>query len=427
MMRTDPERISLRCGAGKVCITPPSVLLPRLYGLMNQRFGGVLDDIFVRVIALESRGKRMLLADFDLDKAPYPAEWMKELSERWNVPEEYILYTAIHTHTAPLTDPRPLDGPNAKARKTPDQQAATDEYECLVHDALFQAAEKAFDSMKPVRFGCSTAESYINVNRNVDYADGCFPGYNSTGDVDRKLTAAMFADEKGVPVAYMLNYAVHNAVMHRNTAADGMLGVSADLGGNICKKLEEENPGAVAVWTSGAAGDVNPVLMNEVCYPDPVSGKKVTAYISGDQILPLRILLGYHLEDVKKAISTIVPGQENPVLGGTVRWVYTPGKNGTEYAVRIHGLRIGPLVLCGFSGELYTSFGRLVQRLSPFPATAVINHDATFLSNAGYILDDDGLARGALGSRHSCLQPGYLAEAFQRELQTLFSELEDVE
>ena len=43
---------SLFCGAAKNIITPSSDLLPDLRGLMDRHFGGVLDDLYVRVIAL---------------------------------------------------------------------------------------------------------------------------------------------------------------------------------------------------------------------------------------------------------------------------------------------------------------------------------------------------------------------------------------
>jgi hypothetical protein len=42
----------LFCGAARECITPPGELLPDLRGLMDRPFGGVLDDLFVRVLAL---------------------------------------------------------------------------------------------------------------------------------------------------------------------------------------------------------------------------------------------------------------------------------------------------------------------------------------------------------------------------------------
>ena len=44
----------LYCGAAREIITPPKNLLKNLRGLMDSRFGGIVDDLYVRAVALES-------------------------------------------------------------------------------------------------------------------------------------------------------------------------------------------------------------------------------------------------------------------------------------------------------------------------------------------------------------------------------------
>lgn len=74
---------------------------------------------FCGFVALESNGRRTLIVVYDLDKAPYPAEWLPWLAEQTGVEENYIFYTAIHTHTAPLTGYRPLRGRTSLSRSHP--------------------------------------------------------------------------------------------------------------------------------------------------------------------------------------------------------------------------------------------------------------------------------------------------------------------
>lgn len=434
----------LFCGASRKRITPPEDLLPNLYGLRNQSFGGVLDDLFVRVLALKDGGNALLFVSFDLDKAPYPSRWIEALSKRLNIPEEHIVYCAIHTHTAPVTDERPYEGPNRRYLKSPEQREAVGRYEDFLFDALMEAAGEAAASMRPAKFGYACADSYVNVNRNVNYTarDGgidCEVGYNGSGDVDRTLFLARFEGEDGLPIAFFMNYAVHNCVLHQNTIFDGKLAVSSDLGGNVSQKLEEKNPGAVALWTSGAAGDVNPVLMNEMCYPSVEDGSYVAEQLAGDQTLFLRVMVSRHYADVAAALKKITCDQSSAELTALVKWVETPGRKfpeegfaipegeneNPEYRIRLQGLRIGDLAICGVSGELYTSFARKIQALSPFARTLIINHDACQMANSQYILDDDAIERNALGYNHSFIRPGFVAGALEKAVTELFAELRE--
>ncbi len=195
---------------------------------------------------------------------------------------------------------------------------------------LMDAAQEAISSMRPAKFGYACTDSYVNTSRNVDYAakDGgfeCRTGNNGAGDVDRTLFLAKFEGEDGAPIAFFMNYAVHNCIMHSNTIFDGKLAISSDLGGNISQKLEEQNPGAVALWTSGAAGDVNPVLMNEVYYPNADDGTFVCELLGGDQTLFLRVMTGRHYMDVMTALKQIRCDQNSPELSGCIKWVYYTG------------------------------------------------------------------------------------------------------
>ena len=72
----------LLCGAAREVITPPAEMIDHLSGLMNSSFGGVVDDLYVRVIALEYAGKKMLLVSFDLDKAACPKENLEALEKQ---------------------------------------------------------------------------------------------------------------------------------------------------------------------------------------------------------------------------------------------------------------------------------------------------------------------------------------------------------
>lgn len=415
------------CGAAKRSITPPAHLLPDLHGLGGITFSGVLDELFVRVMVLDDGARRLLFVVFDLDKVPYPEKYLPMLAELADVSEDHITLTAIHTHTAPVTGWRPTEGPNFVANKPENVQKATHEYEEFLEQAVRACVTAALAAMVPVRTGWVRGESWVNINRLQDYRvrreDGCAEirvglGQDPAAPVDRGMLVWKAEDMQGNLVACLTDYAVHNCVMIGNRCGkDGGTLLSSDLGGNVSRMLEEHHPGCVALWVSGAAGDVNPVLSNEIFYPDPATGAQTAYRLPAGESAPvmmLHVLAARHYADVLRALERIVCTADAAEIGGGVRWLETPGKGGEPYRIRLHLTRMGELRLWGVSGELYSSLGTALTDSLP-GSHFIINHDASLLANSGYIYDDETLRRdrdGVLpGRRSSVMLPGLVKDA----------------
>lgn len=416
------------CGAAKKKITPGPELLANLNGLGNVVFSEVLDDIFVRVLLLGDETEKILFVVFDLDKAPYPERYLPMLSGLTGIPEANISLVSIHTHTAPITGWRPTEGPNFILRKPEHVQQATREYEAFLEAAVREAVSDAMAALQPVRIGWSRGESFVNINRVQDYfvrmEDGRIEtriglGQNPSVSVDRSLFVLKVEDLDGKMVACLTNYAVHNCVMIANRCGkDGGTLLSSDLGGNVSRMIEENYPGCVALWTSGAAGDVNPVMSNEIFYPDPKTGAQ-TAYRlpAGEQAprMMLHVLAARHYADVLRVLEQISCGEEDMDVGGMVEWAEMPGKGEEAYQIRVHLMRIGDLGLWGVSGELYSSIGKAVTQALPDGIHCIVNHDASLIANTGYIYDDETLERDREevlpGRRNNEILPGYAREA----------------
>lgn len=433
----------LLCGAAKRCITPPETLLPRLYGLMGRKFCTVLDDICLRVIAVSDGENKALLVGFDLDKAPRPEKNLRALSETTGIPEENILYFGIHTHTAPLCGPRPA----FEAPKDDDTAAATAEYEAIVREKLLDAAKEAVASLRPARIGSGRGESYLNVNRNQHYLvraedgkeyDLMGLGADPLGEVDHSVFVLKMESLAGEPIALFVNYAMHNVVMICNEPnGDGLVGVSADVGGGVSRCLEEQY-GGVAVWSSGAAGDVNPIMMNQYYYPDPVTGVQREEKIHDAQAAQamLKLMVGRHVADIKGVLRTLRCEAETAAVGGAVAWSETETeRDNPPWKIRLQALRIGDLGFMGIGGELYTSLGRAVREASPMADTVVINHNVSLLHDCGYILDDEalrharvkapGLERAAFvpGGRNAVNLPGTVRASLEKHTREMFGAL----
>lgn len=438
-MKEKDEKGGLWCGADRENITPPEELLGNLRGLMDTQFGGIVDELYVRAVALKSGGKQMLLISFDLDKAPHPEENLRLLEAETGVEQDCILLISIHTHSAPVTGYRPYEGPNYIARKPKEVQEATREYEKLLQRKMLEAAKKALGEMMPATCGYGYGESFVNVSRIGFYevADSqgntwmqLGTGTNFKREADRTLFVMRFVTYEGKPIAFFINYPVHNTVMIRNGCGKGgKVGISADLGGNVSKYMEEWQEGCVAIWSSGAAGDLNPVMSNQV-YRENLKTGEPEEYYETEGAIPLsmlKTLTAHHLADVQKTARKIQNLEQPVALSGRIKWVTVPGEDeeGVQvpYKVRVHSLSIGPVDLVGLNGELYSGLGRRIRERLMEKGTSgerklvFINHDASLLYNTGYIYGDDIFALGSsypgeiVGMNHTWMRPGYIEKA----------------
>lgn len=404
----------LFCGAAKADITPGEEEVSGLFGLMGVHYGGIIDRLALRVIAIENAGAKALIVSFDLDKAPEPATWLPELAAHTKVPEENILYFGTHTHTAPTTTRRPRE----RNKPSDEDLANMYRYEEAVKEKLFACADEAIAVMKPARMGCAYGQSFVNVNRNANFTfedenGNRYPFINEAMNwgawVDRTLLAVRFEDMDGNPIAFFINYPLHCCLMFMNRYDnEGHVGLSGDIAGNTSRHIEERFPGAVAVWSSGAAGDIDPVLFNTFIYPDPVDGHVVREQIPDWRIseMQLRMIVGWHVKDICDTFRTITCEDTDVPISSMLAWSETPSVTDAPYRIRVQALKLGRVLLLGIGGELYSSFGKMLRDESPAEFTAVINHNASLIDDAGYILDDDAIARAAQDAPTGHFIPG---------------------
>ncbi|MDE7287147.1 MAG: hypothetical protein K2N55_09960, partial [Lachnospiraceae bacterium] len=396
----------LYCGAGRAEITPPKEMAPLLPGLGPQKITGILDPLFVRIILIQSGQDKAMLVSVDLDKAPNQEEFLEALSEKTCVPKEAILYFGIHTHTAPVMGYRPFE-PLDVEKLPEEEQKAFYEYTDLIKKGLLKAAKEAAAGLKPAKIGCGHGESFINVNRICSYeAENeqgdkkklIETGYNGAGPVSRDVFVMRIESLSGEPIAFFVNYACHNVVMFLHDAGDGGIHISHDMGGAVSLNLEKRYPGAVAVWSSGAAGDLNPIMSTQNYFPHISSGRAdLTPFKDFSMSVELRDrLAGRHLLDILEANKKIVCDVQNGEIYSALAFISVPeGEQRDEDVwshsrIRLHLVNIGEIAFIGVNGELFCSLGEIIKQSSPKKDTVVINHDCSLmLDNPGYVLDDD--------------------------------------
>jgi hypothetical protein len=401
----------LRAGAARVDITPAAdAALPMAgYGGRTQGFKGIHDRIYVRAIVLDDGATQAAIVAWESLFVP-DAVWTttsKRIADEAGIRAEHVLLSAVHDHGAPTLAP---------AEPTP-QQAA---YRTSVENAAVEAVRRARAQLQPARFGIGTSTAYVNVNRReFSEGRGLWLGYDDEGPSDKTVTVLRFDDLTGRPIAFWINYPVHAVVMGpENYQITGDIAGAtsrfveqhylgndrprSDMGMRLRLRPEEKGAGegAIALWTSGAAGDQNPV--------STTNGEDFTL-VDG---------LGKILGEAAVRAAAGIKATADVSLRGASRTVTCPGRRvepgptpRAEYKfndadpvnIRLSLLMINDLALAGVSGEVFTLIARRLQKESPARPTVMVTHTN---GSSGYIPNDAGFEPVSYEVTASRLKPG---------------------
>ena len=369
--------IGLKAGTGKAKIDPAPDLFPLFNGAGDAPMLAIHDSLYARALVVDGGGRRAIVIVADLIILPDATyeRLVDKISETYGVQRSYIWLTATHCHTVPWTMDKG--------------------YEETVTAGIMAAVHEASGSLEPVRVGRGDGEAFININRDEGVGSRFILGQDPEGPSDKTVRVAAFYRKDGSPLAILANYAVHPVSLHSSNTASGRNGgmVSADIPGVTNAFVDDHYGGKVMTfWTSGAAGDQNPILMSY--YSEPDSQGHVSASdmnVAGFMVTQrLGESLGREIIRITDRITpqnVIVPMRADQVL------IQCPSKANpaTSLPLRLSYLGIGPIDLLGVSGEVTTRIdqhmrSRLGQR-SPLVLTLTNGYD-------GYLPDDASYRRG---------------------------------
>ena len=370
-----PARTNLRAGASKVDITPaPDAALP-MSGYANRTAGfkSIHDDLNVRAIVVDDGATQAALIGCEVIGIS-AALWEKiaeRLTQETRIPRDHIMLASVHTHAAPAlgTYNEPVEGDAIQKRA---------EYVQKLEDAVVTAVRQAQASLQPARIGFGTGKANVSANRRARDGDGGWMlGNNPDGVSDKTVAVIKLETLSGEPLAIFANYAVHGTVL-----GPANLQISADLPGATSRVVEKRYGGrVVAPWTSGAAGDQDPI------YRVGTDFRNVAA---------LGQLLGEEVIRVADSITTStrarIRGMQKVVTCPGKRTIQSPGPN-REYKIedadpvpiRLSLLVINDIAIAGVSGEVLTNISLRLKKESPFNRTIMVTHCN---GSSGYLPDD---------------------------------------
>jgi len=421
------QRGPLQVGAARVDITPaPDAALPMGgYADRASGFQRIHDHIYARAIVISNGNQQMAL--LALEVVGLPTHVWEEVSARvakeLGIPSDNVIFAAVHDHSAPTLaggygTPSP-GAPSNSGYRPPSE--ATIAYTAKVENDMVEAVRRAKANLQPAQFGFGTHKADVNINRREFYPEKgwWWLGQNPDGPSDKTVAVLKFADLSGKPIAFFINYPVHCAIMGpENLAITGELAgatsryVEQYYQGKIPTEVDEgweerlprgevvSGEGPVAVWTSGAAGDQNPVSM--------VRGEDFTM-VDG-----LGRLLG---EESVRAANTITVMSSQASIVSSQRVITCPGRRlapgskrpSTEYTwvdsdpvnIRLSLLRLNDVALAGVSGEVFTEIYQHLKR--ELPGTIMVTHAN---GSSGYIPSDDSFDPPSYEVTTSHLKPG---------------------
>jgi neutral ceramidase len=382
------EAGALRAGAAKVDITPADPT--GLANLWGHRFTGVRDKIYARAIVLDNGETSAAIVTVETVEITDGAPIVAHISQETGIPAANIIVAATHDHNAPIVALQNADGTQ---KSGPDGVA----FVAKVDSDVVTAVKQAKANMQAARMGVARGFADINVNRDESTPNGYIMGWNPKGLSDKTVWVLKIETTTGKPIAFLINYAVHAAIIGvENTLLTG------ELPGATSRYVEQHyDDKIVALWTSSAAGDQNPIVMSAAVIKSSQkqAGDSQTNLDNFEAVDVLGRILG---EEVVRVADSMKADSSQPRIWGAEKVVTCPGQKILDRRLgepmrevksvdagpvnfRLGVLMIDKVAITWVSAEVVTKTYQEVRKQSPFADTLMIT-----LANGriGYLPDD---------------------------------------
>lgn len=428
--------MALKVGAGKVCINPTPDLYPIPSSFADWGIDPLLqecpyDDMFVRTIAIDNGREISVLMSWETMGYPGPPTLLEDLSREFGIPKTNFMICGTHNHSCAK------DYHIGAHNGSPAEVAFHEKYWVIEMAAARESLRHALDTMRPAKYGYGTAESYMNVNRDLQTPRGYWvEGKNFAGYSDRTLATIKFVDLEGKLIAAFCNYPMHNTCIHMMKDFDGKSKTSGNVSGIACRYAEEHyGNDAVIAWSSGAAGNQNPVMSHNLQYEYSDGYSTSVRIPDGVGFMLMEYCGRTHGADMVRGIDEISAFSENMPIrhvfkdiliptqkradgvtgratirqgGNTIRdWDEIPYGQLPEmpyfpemiddpehpFNLQMQLHTFGDIAIVCVNAEIYCEIGRDMKEASPFRKTIVVTHTDRNENRAGYIMDKSAALR----------------------------------
>jgi neutral ceramidase len=416
-----------KVGLARVKITPEQPIHLAGYASRTHPFEKVTADLNAKALALEDRqGHVGVIVTTDLIglTAAVANPVCERIAAKTGLKRDQILINSSHIHTGPsLTMERVPDGASEGDRQR------TLAYTRHLQDQLVELVVKALEKREPANLAWGTGVVDFPMNRREFTPRGVILGVNARGPADRSVPVLRIDGADGKLRAVLMGAGTHNT-----TLTDTCYEVCGDYSGFAQALLEEQNPGASALFMLGCAGDSNPyprgtmeqarahgaVLAKEVSRVlagkmQPIGGPLTTAF--GMVELPLQAPPARAELEKQRTGKSLQAFSANQMLAMLDRGEKLPTHYTCPVAVWQFG---GDLTLVGLSGEVVVDYIALLEKaLGPIRLWPVAYCNDVF----GYLPSARVLNEGGYETRGLYEGTGMFAPAAQDLLVAKIREL----
>jgi hypothetical protein len=414
---------SIRAGYAKVDITPREPIAMGGYDLRGAPSDGVHghDKLYARCLALDDGTQKILFVEADVIVIRGTDEFRKAISGATGVPAANILLGDAHNHAAP--------SPKANGDRNWDRDFG---------DAVVKAARNAVDNLQPAKIGAGSGHSRIAMNRRQvrpqdsdseitfdendksqsfgqyktstpvpihEFGGVMRLGANPAGPIDDAVQVLRIDSEQGRPIAVMIHYPCHGTSLGGRNSK-----ISGEWMGRMQEHVEQQIPGAGAIYLQGAAGDINPRVVGGLDgYKDDIE----TTWALGDEIG--REVVRVHRAIAPEPVSSRIELASADVrLPRAYRELFDDFRK-TEVVAPTTAVRVGGLMWVTFPGEMFHAIGERVKASCPAPNSYLMGYTNGYI---GYFPERQAFAEGGYEPATSHLDPA--AESiYMRQLADL--------
>lgn len=418
-----------KAGVATIRITPEIPVPMAGYASRSKPYEKVEQDIYAKALALEDgNGQRAVLVTTDLiglaRRISDPI--CVAIQEKTKLARNQILLSSSHTHSAPVLSS--VEDRNDYSLSAEDLRNIRT-YTRALQDKIVQVAVDALSRLEPARLSWTSGIAHFAMNRREFTPRGVILGVNPRGPVDRGVPALRVDSTDGKLRAILFGYACHNTTLTQTNYH-----LCGDYAGFAQAYIQEQHPGAQAMFMIGCGGDANPhprglmthardhgkTLGQEVCRVlneslRPVRGPLRCAF--GEAALPLQSYSPAELQRMTTNGPSWQTGNAKAMLAKLERGE----KLTTDYPAPVAVWQFGDdLTLVGLSGEVVVDYvGLLEETIGPLQLWIAAYCNDVF----GYLPSARVLKEGGYECRGLYTTEGWFAPHAQAVLMTKLREL----